>query len=195
MKLIFFALVGLALAMPSKLFPNSSQMDIVKVAMDHYKKLTKGCITFVERTNQHNYILFTQDNSRGCNSNVGMVGGIQTLNLPRWCLNSFGSTLHEMYHALGFYHEQSRFDRDDYVTIMWQNIQPGSEENFNKYSATVISGFGENYDYGSLMHYNAYAFSYNGQKTIVTKDPNATIGQRKDLSTVDVNKLMNMYKC
>ena len=54
-----------------------------------------------------------------------MNGGQQEINYPDWCLDSYGSTMHEMYHCLGFFHEQSRTDRDDYVTIMWDNIQAG----------------------------------------------------------------------
>ncbi|KAG7167112.1 zinc metalloproteinase nas-4-like [Homarus americanus] len=169
--------------------------DIVRAAMDEYKDLTNGCITFVERTDEKDYVYFTQDNDHGCHSKVGKVGGSQEINYPDWCLKKHGSILHEMYHALGFHHEQSRTDRDDYVTIMWDNIESGHEHNFNKYSADVVSGFGENYDYGSVMHYSAHAFSENGEKTIVTKDPDAEIGQRIKLSDVDLRKLMNMYKC
>ncbi|XP_050737057.1 zinc metalloproteinase nas-13-like [Eriocheir sinensis] len=163
--------------------------------MAEYASRTSGCITFVERTSQSDYIYFTQDDSDGCHSMVGMRGGSQNINYPDWCLNQWGSVLHEMYPALGFYHEQSRYDRDDYVTIMWDNIEAGYEHNFDTYSESIISGFGEDYDYGSVMHYSAYAFSANGEKTIVTLDPNAVIGQRDDLSQVDLNKLMNMYNC
>ncbi|KAK7086372.1 hypothetical protein SK128_012174 [Halocaridina rubra] len=174
---------------------SASQMTTVRDSMDEYETLTSNCITFVERTSESDYIYFTQDDNQGCYSYVGRIGGRQTINYPQWCLDTHGSTLHEMLHALGFYHEQSRFDRDDYVTIMWQNIQSGAENNFNKYDSSVIGGFGESYDYGSVMHYSAYAFSSNGQKTIVTTDPNAEIGQRVGLSQADLNKLMNMYNC
>ncbi|KAK4306278.1 hypothetical protein Pmani_021900 [Petrolisthes manimaculis] len=173
----------------------STQISVVEQAFADYASLTGGCITFKERTTESDYIRFTQDDTSGCYSYVGKIGGSQTINYPQWCLDQYGSVQHEMYHALGFHHEQSRSDRDDYVTIMWDNIQAGAEHNFDKYSSAVVGGFGENYDYGSVMHYSAYAFSDNGQKTIVTTDPNAEIGQRVGLSQVDVNKLMNMYNC
>jgi hypothetical protein len=62
---------------------------------------------------------------------------------------------------------QSATDRDTYVEIVWDNIQPGTENNFNTYPATRISTFGVEYDYESVMHYGATAFSINGQRTII----------------------------
>ena len=65
-------------------------------------------------------------NNIGCHSHVGKITGKQNINYPQWCLDNYGSVLHEMLHALGFFHEQSRSDRDDYVTIMWENIMAGA---------------------------------------------------------------------
>lgn len=62
---------------------------------------------------------------------------------------------------------QSAFDRDDFVTIHYENIIPGHEHNFNKYKNTVVTHFNTTYDYDSVMHYSAFGFSKNGNATIV----------------------------
>lgn len=36
-----------------------------------------------------------------------------------------GNIVHEIAHSLGFFHEHSRPDRDDYVTVHWDNIEGG----------------------------------------------------------------------
>ena len=60
---------------------------------------------------------------------------------------------HEIGHAIGFVHEQSRPDRDEYVNIIESNIMSGKEHNFVKYSDRTVNNHGVAYDYGSLMHY------------------------------------------
>lgn len=62
---------------------------------------------------------------------------------------------------------QSAYDRDEYVTIQWENIQSGTENNFEKYSNYEVTHYNTTYDYYSVMHYNAYGFSKNGNPTIV----------------------------
>jgi len=44
----------------------------------------------------------------------------------------FGIIAHEVAHALGFFHEQSRWDRDEHVLLNAQNILPGFEDQFWK---------------------------------------------------------------
>lgn len=61
-----------------------------------------------------------------CSSSVGnQQVGKQRLSIGKNC-DRFGIVEHEFLHALGFDHEQSRADRDDYVNIMWDRIQPGN---------------------------------------------------------------------
>lgn len=82
---------------------------------------------FVPRTNEKDYIVIKSDNS-GCWSPVGRIGGPQELNLQSpGCLSLKGTVMHEMMHALGFLHEQNRWERDDFVTVNYGNIQPGIE--------------------------------------------------------------------
>lgn len=140
-----------------------------------------------------------QGTGSGCYSMVGRQGGRQELNLQLYtpgdgCFRE-GTIIHEFIHALGFYHMQSAYDRDNYVQIVWENIQAGTENNFAKHENNRVTHFNVNYDYGSVMHYGPTAFSVNGQKTIVTLDPNAQIGQRDGMSSSDIERIRIMYGC
>lgn len=145
------------------------------------------------------YIKVTSENS-GCHSKVGFQNNVQQLNLEVYPLDSgcfrIGSIIHEFLHALGFYHQQSTYNRDNYVKIVDENIRDGSENNFKKYNSSVVTDFGIPYDYGSVLHYSQFAFSKNGEKTIVPLfEEGVEIGQRKGLSNKDISKLNLMYKC
>lgn len=109
-------------------------------------------VDFIERTTETNYVYL--QNSGHYSSSVGMVGGQQFINIYKWEL--VGKITHELGHALGLWHEQSRFDRDTYITVEWENIQLDKKDNFYiRYEADVY-GF---YDFGSIMHYTQCTFS------------------------------------
>lgn len=155
-----------------------------------------SCIRFRTRTAEDEDYVFVQKRESGCFSEVGRIGGRQVLNLQEGnCINRHGTVVHEFLHSLGFFHEQSRSDRDDYVTIVWDKIEAGLEDNFNKYNASEVNDYGSPYDYGSVLHYPAVGFSIDGSPTIVPKIPGVQIGQRLNISSIDAGKLRLMYNC
>ena len=171
--------------------PPQSQLAILD-AMMTWEKVTK--VRFVELSQNNadkysDYLLFTSTDNLKCSSFVGRQGGPQIIILGPNCATM--NVAHELGHALGLWHEQSRTDRDQYIKILWENIDEDYRYNFNQH---INDGedFG-NYDYQSIMHYTAYAFSKNGQPTIIPLEENVVIGQRKQLSAKDIAAVNAMY--
>lgn len=177
--------------LPYEIDPALPNQQRVTDAVAHWQANTN--LRFVRRTAANasqypNYVrVFPGD---GCWSYVGMRGGRQDLSLADGC--GFGAAVHEFGHAWGLWHEQSREDRDSFITVNWQNITPGQEHNFNQH-ITDGDDIGA-YDYGSIMHYGMYAFSRNGQPTIVPKQTGVTIGQRNGLSAGDIAAVHHLYR-
>ena len=65
--------------------------------------------------------------------------GPQTVSLSEGCIHQ-STILHEVMHALGFWHEQSRPDRDQYLEIFWENIKEGGFY-FEQYLAILRTPF------------------------------------------------------
>lgn len=71
-------------------------------------------------------------------------------------LPQLGTVAHEIGHAMGFYHEQSRPDRDSHIHINEENISDGRERNFEKQTDSRVDSKGIAYDYTSDMHYSGF---------------------------------------
>lgn len=167
-----------------------SERKVVLSAMAHWENHT--CIRFVNRTNQRDYI--TVFPGSGCYSYVGRIGRNQGVSVGRRCF-AFFTALHELGHALGYYHEQSRPDRDDYVQIVADNLVDGAESEFEKLTSDRVDSLGVGYDYNSIMHYDGTLYSRNGSPTIIALDPDIPVGKARVLSSLDIEQTKRLYNC
>ncbi|KAM7392945.1 hypothetical protein PAMA_007861 [Pampus argenteus] len=176
---------------------SGSQRAIFRQAMRHWERHT--CVTFTERTTEESYIVFTY-RPCGCCSFVGRRGGgPQAISIGKNC-DKFGIVVHELGHVIGFWHEHTRPDRDEHVSIIRDNIQQGQEYNFLKMEPDEVDSLGEVYDFGSIMHYARNTFSRGVfLDTILPRyDVNGArplIGQRTRLSKGDISQARKLYKC
>jgi len=108
---------------------------------------------------------------------------------------STGSTIHEIGHTVGLWHEQSRMDRNTYIDILYENIEVGKEHNFMTYGERMVDGaeYTEELDFKSIMMYGPMAFSKNGYPTIVKIDGSTYSPNQSALSSGDIEGINNMY--
>ncbi len=145
------------------------------------------------RNYDHNHIYFkkTYNNSYCGSSYVGMKGGRQELELSSTCIK-MPTILHEIMHAIGFHHEQQRYDRDRYVIMNWDNIpQHAKEENYKRLE-DYTTRFGY-YDYNSIMHYTSYSKydGYNGAPLL--KKDGSYVLYNTALSDMDIEGIKKAY--
>ena len=107
----------------------------------------------------------------------------------------YSIVIHELGHAIGFYHEHTRPDRDQYIDVIYDNIQRGLEDQFYKYRAGETDTLGLGYDIQSIMHYDRDTFSRDGSDTIRPKVPGTSVGNAHQLSTLDIAKANRFYGC
>ncbi|WP_405207765.1 M12 family metallopeptidase [Aquimarina sp. LLG6339-5] len=180
-------------------WPNNIVYYAIQSGMPNQARITnaiahwesKTALRFESRTNQSNYVYFK--NGSGCSSYVGLIGGRQDITLANGC--STGNTIHEIGHAIGLWHEQSRKDRDQYIRVVFENIQSGREFNFKTYIEQGQDGneYTSDLDLGSIMMYGSYAFSKNGQPTITRINGDTYNAQRNGLSDSDIIGINKMY--
>ncbi|MEO7048810.1 MAG: M12 family metallopeptidase [Ferruginibacter sp.] len=188
----------LPVVLESSVFESTNYL-IIKSALDYFNFNTG--IICKERTDEKDYIVIkcVKDNNSD-KAGASVVGRQRNGNNILELINgsfTMGTVLHELMHALGVYHEQSRTDRDNYVNILWNNVREDSKYNFQvEGDGTVRSA----YDYCSIMQYNTNAFAKDkSQPTIVCKTNGAIvacpacIGNRASLSPMDIDGLDKLY--
>uniref|UniRef100_A0A0K0FES2 Metalloendopeptidase n=1 Tax=Strongyloides venezuelensis TaxID=75913 RepID=A0A0K0FES2_STRVS len=176
--------------------------NIIKKALKEIENNT--CIRFKENNllnNNNKGIIF--EKSKVCSSYVGLAFSNikQTVNLTIECSNEKGYVLHEVGHALGLLHEHCRTDRDNFVTIDFNNIKTGLNGNFKIPTSVNYKNYSTHYDYGSIMHYNSYEFSTSYWRKVLTSkihtEYDRMMGQRSYMTFNDYKKINLLYcsKC
>jgi hypothetical protein len=165
-------------------FTDAARQDIVRNSMQFITNSVgysrQGpCIKFenigLTERQTPDYILIRDGTD--CSSELGRTGGQQNLNLNANCFDDgMMTTTHELMHSLGFVHEHTRPDRDDFIKINLDNIVKDKEGNFLKRNYANSKYFDPKwdnngsvdtsntpYDHLSVMHYGPKDFSANGQ--------------------------------
>lgn len=173
----------------------------VRAAMDLWHS-TGAKVTFVPSTPgvDQEVLIFKNNQDGTCWSNVGMLAGPTDnyISPAQWCYDWQIGLAHELSHTLGFFHEQSRPDRDSFVTVnngengTPNNIESGLEHNFDLRTAWVAGALLTGYDYDSMMHYSSCAFTACSPccETISSPQP---IGQGSFISANDIQDMKNVY--
>lgn len=185
---------------PYELAPNFSDAERQRIlaAMETWGRTAP--VVFVPRTTQTGFLPVTRDELTGpeaspCFARVGYIfNAVSRLNLGATCSSSSGTILHELGHVLGNLHEQSRSDRDNYVTIDFGNVPANARGNFDKATFPALGP----YDFGSIMHYPANAFALDASRPTIIVKPEyegqaAQMGQRNALSNNDHNMMAVLY--
>jgi astacin len=171
---------------------NSTQQQTILDAVNHVNGSVGG-VRLKQRTTETSYMVFGQHSSL-CNSPVGRQSGTQTINLTAGCAYSMGTVAHEILHTLGMWHEQSRCDRDTYITVNLSNVASANQHNFDKKCTNATDRFA--YSEGSLMHYHPYDFAVNPSIPVISskRGLDYLMGQRNGLAQSDASTINYIYK-
>jgi hypothetical protein len=161
-----------------------------------------ACVYFRPRVSTDT-VYFKIQYGNGCSAHVGYMTNQQAImtlqkNEGPQQVGCFYSRIiqHELLHVTGFFHEQSRPDRDNFLEIHLENVEPSQQHNFNKYAwGSTAYDQGTAYDYASIMHYGTTSFSANGQPTMIPRQSGVDIGNSEQLSPIDIAEVRHLYGC
>lgn len=180
---------------PNPVIPYHIQPSVV-----HPERILKALAYLSEKTvlefvplddGQVDAIVFevTEEN---CFSYVGRVGGAQPVYVSPKC--DWHHVVHEVLHAIGLVHEHSRPDRDQFISIQWQNIPQPYHSQFEVLPEFLSRPWlSYPYDSASLMHYGSQTFITETGFSLLLKD-GRTINEPMELSTLDIQKVNDLFR-
>ncbi|MFO0834989.1 MAG: M12 family metallopeptidase [Phycisphaerales bacterium] len=172
----------------------------MRAAMDRLEEA--AFLRFLPRASQADYLHILDDTGNFV-EHIGNAGGRQDVHIYNW--NITYKMAHELMHAIGVRHEQARSDRDQFVSINYENIQAGWESQYNVQTGTPVGRF----DFDSVMCYGpcsasiccppGFSCGCSGEEcwTIVAHSEyeafQSLLGQRDHLSSGDISGLLSRY--
>jgi len=176
---------------PFAIDPEVPDPDRVLDALEHIR--LKTGVHFVPYVDQPDGIVF-QPGPKDCWSTLGRQGGLQPIKIAPKC--TWHEITHEVLHSFGILHEQSRFDRDGYVEILWDNIDKPFHSQFERLPRELMGTLEMRpFDYQSIMLYDPRAFAKEkGQPTMRTKTENAINPSREGMSEGDIQKVKVLFR-
>lgn len=172
--------------------------DRVIAALDYFNTHTPVKFFFLEEvpagSKPAGHLVFQRD-EEVCASFLGFQGSAQPIFVNDECTTS--GVIHEIMHALGFVHEQSREDRDRYIEVLWDKIDESKYDQFAILPDSLIHGYTGsvfNFDYRSRMLYPPTAFAKDGQsQTMRSKSADPIDPVNEGLSPRDLERLNFLY--
>ncbi len=168
------------------------QKELIKETLDYFSYHTN--LNFIANDGSYEDSIVFIKGDEHCYSYLGKVGGHQPIYLSGNCREN--EIAHEVMHAIGFIHEHTRTDRDQYVTINWSNIQKGFENQFalvpKEYMINTLEGFP--FSYNTRMLYDPKSFAKDRSKdTITSKTGKKMLPVGTILSPDDIQRINNTY--
>jgi len=176
-------------------------LQLIDEAMRTIEKHT--CVRFVPYTNQTNFVKIHAGS--GCfTSGVGMEKGENLVSLSSTACMVHRIIIHELLHRIGLHHEQSRYDRDQYITVHYDRLANNGTDEYSKFQLRIVnetesSFYGIPYNYASVMHYDAWSLGDYTPGYFIMEPKNlhflSVMGYAQTANETDFEKIRRIYDC
>jgi hypothetical protein len=171
--------------------PDGYLHEVSSQTINYFNKET--ALKFVPRKLEDKDFIRFETGQNNCYSRLGRQGGKQIISLSTGCTPQ--KVAHEILHSLGFLHEQNREDRDQYITILWQNIENDLHVQFKKIPNSLMPASQTEFSFNSIMLYPSTAFSMvENDYSIVTVDGEVYVTTNDILNEVDLKRIELLYR-
>jgi len=176
----------------------TNSCEIVRNALDYIN--SKTCLIYYPRNAENDYVsirvIDDPNKQRGGSSPVGKQGGKQDVSMSKGQFDKF-SIVHELMHAAGVFHEQSRQDRDNFINIDFSNVRDDDKHNFQIEGNSTARG---KFDFCSIMQYPVEAFAIDSTKPVIRCGYNGQyyacpvcVGAQTELTDLDIQGIASYY--